>query len=506
MVREGLTHARLAALALCIGLAGCAGPRMQADAVPPPAPREFRAAWIASVANIDWPSRPGLSSAAQQEEIVRFVERAQAIGLNALIVQVRPAADALYASALEPWSEYLTGEQGKAPEPWYDPLALWISECHRRGIELHAWFNPYRARAASGRSPLAANHIANTAPHAVKAYGETLWLDPAEAEAAQRTVDVITDVARRYDVDGIHIDDYFYPYPVNGPDGSELDFPDESSWAQYKLSGGPLSREDGRRANVDALVERIDAAVHRAKPWLRFGVSPFGVGRPDLRPPGVTGFDQYGKLYANVELWLARGWLDYLAPQLYWSIDSQGQPFGVLLDYWTAANTAGRHVWPGFFTSRIDDTEKSWSADEIVNQVAVTRARNVDGHVHFSMAALMQNRKGIADRLALAYRTPALVPASPWLGAAPPATPVVRAGIAGDAIMLDVEATDAWLLAIWARHGATWTFRVIPGAPQARIEARIDGKPIVALVVSAVNRVGVEGARVPVALANGAMR
>ena len=416
MVRESLTRARLAALALCIVLAGCAAPRQQADSVSPPAPREFRGAWVASVANIDWPSRPGLPAAAQQEEIVRIVERAQSIGLNALILQVRPAADALYASELEPWSEYLTGKQGQAPEPWYDPLAFWIAEAHRRGIEIHAWFNPYRARHSSARSPLAASHIAITAPQVVKSYGDFLWLDPGEPVAAQRTLDVIVDVARRYEVDGIHIDDYFYPYPATAPDGaSEIDFPDESSWAQYRLSGGSLPRDDWRRANVDALVERIHIAVHREKPGALFGLSPFGIGRPDLRPPGIAGFSQYDKLYANVELWLARGWLDYLAPQLYWPIDAPAQPFGALLDYWTAANAAGHHVWPGLFTSRIDDTAKSWSAAEIANQVALTRAQGVNGHIHFSMSALMQNRDGIADRLRAAYQVPALVPASPWL-------------------------------------------------------------------------------------------
>ena len=386
---------------------------------PPVVLREFRGAWVAAVSNIDWPSRRDLTVAQQQDELVRIVERAKAIGLNALIVQVRPAADALYASALEPWSEYLTGQQGKAPEPFYDPLAMWIAEAHRRGIELHAWFNPYRARHPSSRSALASSHVANTMPGIVKAYGEHLWLDPGEAASAQRTLEVITDVTRRYDVDGIHIDDYFYPYPEKAPDGSELAFPDDASWAQYKLSGGLLSRDDWRRANVDALVKSINEAVHREKPWVQFGVSPFGVGRPDLRPAGVTGFSQYDRIYANVELWLAQGWLDYLAPQLYWPVEAPGQPFGVLLESWKRANRAGRHVWPGFFTSRIDETPKSWSVDEIANQVALTRARSVDGHIHFSMAALMQNRQGIADRLKVLYAVPALVPLSPWLAARP---------------------------------------------------------------------------------------
>ncbi len=499
MVREGLRRALLLALALA-ALAGCAGVRLEPQA-PPPAPREFRAAWVASVANIDWPSRAGLSPAMQQEEMVRIVERAQWLGLNALIVQVRPAADALYASALEPWSEYLTGEQGKAPEPWYDPLAAWVAEAHRRGIELHAWFNPYRARHPSARSPLAPSHVANAEPRLVKSYGDFLWLDPGEAQAAQRTLDAIVDVVRRYDIDGVHIDDYFYPYPVAAPDAAgDVDFPDDSSWGEYLLSGGKLAREAWRRRNVDALVERIHAAVHREKPELRFGVSPFGLGRPDRRPPGISGFSQYDKLHADVELWLARGWLDYLAPQLYWPIEAPAQAFGVLLDYWKAANVAGRHVWPGLFTSRINGTPESWNTTQIIDQVALTRERATQGQIHFSMIALMENRQGIADRLRDAYAAPALVPASPWLPGAAPAAPEVRARPDRGAIIVEVapmRSDAAWLLAIWARHGEEWTFSVAPLAAGAvRIDARIAGTPVDALVVSAVSRTGLESPRV----------
>ena len=499
MVREGLRRALLAPLALA-ALAGCVGPRLGPPTVPPAAPREFRAAWVASVANIDWPSRPGLPPAAQREEMSRIVERAQSLGLNALIVQVRPAADALYASTLEPWSEYLTGEQGRAPEPWYDPLAAWIAEAHLRGIELHAWFNPYRARHPSAKSPLAPGHIANTAPQLVKSYGNLLWLDPGEAQASRRTLDVILDVVRRYDIDGVHIDDYFYPYPVAASDANgDVDFPDDASWREYLASGGTLSRDAWRRRNVDDLIERIYAAVHREKPELRFGVSPFGVGRPDRRPPGIAGFSQYDKLYADVERWLAQGWLDYLAPQLYWPIDAPEQAFAVLLDYWNSANIAGRHVWPGLFTSRIDDTPQSWSADEIVNQVALARARQAGGHIHFSMIALMENRRGIGDRLSATYATPALVPASPWLPGIAPAAPEVRARFARDdpgSITIEVAPTPpgaAWLLAIWARHGGQWAFSVAPlAAGEARIDARIAGTPVDALVVSAVSRSGLE--------------
>lgn len=505
MVHQGLKSFALAALVV---LAGCAAPGPVVDDThPPPAPREFRAAWIASVANIDWPSKPGLPVAQQKDEIVRIADRAQKMGLNALIVQVRPAADALYASSLEPWSEYLTGTQGLAPDPYYDPLAMWIDEAHRRGLELHAWFNPYRAKHPTSKSPAYATHVSVASPQVVKAYGEYLWMDPGEPEAVRRTLDVIADVVRRYDVDGIHIDDYFYPYPEKSPAGDELPFPDDPAWQRFVQSGGALARDDWRRANVNALVERMHASVHREKPWVKFGVSPFGLGRPDRRPPGIVGFSQYDKLYADVELWLARGWMDYLVPQLYWAIDSPGQPFAPLLDYWTGINPAKRHVWPGYFTSRIDATEKSWTAEEIANQVALTRARRVDGHVHFSMAALMENRRGIADRLAQSYATPALVPATPWLDNNPPLPPDLRARVApGDpGTILLQNASPApgrtRTLAIWARYGSAWRFRTFPAAASdLRIDARFNGAPLEALVASGVTRLGIESARIPIDL------
>lgn len=414
---------------LCCGilLAGCADiTKSSRDVanVPPPIPREFRAAWVATVANIDWPSKQGLSTEQQQQEIIRIVERARELNLNALIFQVRPAADALYPSILEPWSEYLTGEQGKVPNPYYDPLKMWIDESHKRGIELHAWFNPYRARHVSAKSPNALTHIANTNPDIVKNYGGYLWMDPGEDAAAQRTLEVILDVVRRYDIDGVHIDDYFYPYPVPVNPGApvtentpEVDFPDQPSWNRYARNGGKLSRADWRRQNVNLLIERIHTSIHREKPWMRFGVSPFGLGRPDRRPPGITGFSQYDKIYADVELWLKNGWMDYLAPQLYWPIDPPQQAFGVLMEYWIGQNKARRHIWPGMFTSRIDASPKSWKPEEIVNQVALMRTRKtIDGHIHFSMAALLENRQGIADQLKAVYATQALVPAMPWLG------------------------------------------------------------------------------------------
>jgi len=425
MVQKGLSRraalSRLAAL-LATGVASCTAPERRPSDTPapqsssarqPPARRllgEFRGAWVATVANIDWPSRPGLPVEVQQDEARNLVQTAHAIGLNALIFQVRPAADAFYASPFEPWSEYLTGEQGRAPRPFYDPLAFWIDEAHRFGLELHAWFNPYRARHSSARSPLAANHIANTRPGLVKSYGDFLWMDPGEVAAADLGLSVILDVVRRYDVDGVHVDDYFYPYPVKGADGQEVAFPDDPSWLAYLATGGQLARADWRRANVDAFIERLYREVHLVKDDVRVGVSPFGIGRPDRRPPGVKGFSQYDAIYANVERWLEKGWMDYLAPQLYWKRDSAEQAFDVLLDYWRSQNPRGIDIWPGLFTSRIDASDNSWMPADIVEQVEIGRAHGANGHVHFSIAALAQNRRGIAERLRESYREPAIVP------------------------------------------------------------------------------------------------
>jgi uncharacterized lipoprotein YddW (UPF0748 family) len=477
---------------------------------PPAAPREFRAAWVSTVANIDWPSRAGLNAAQQQAEAIAILDRARALNLNAIVLQVRPSADAIYASKFEPWSEYLSGVQGQAPQPWYDPLKFWIREAHARGLELHAWFNPYRARHATAKSPLAHNHVGRTNPSIVKRYGGYLWMDPGEDMAARQTLEVVLDVVRRYDIDGVHIDDYFYPYPVEAageaaPDGAsgprnELAFPDQPSWQRYLLGGGKLERADWRRDNVNRLIEALYEGIHREKRWVRFGISPFGVGRPDRRPPGIVGLSQYDKLYADAELWLAKGWVDYFAPQLYWPIAQAPQAYPVLLDYWLAQNTQGRHIWPGLLTSGIGLPGKAFTPDEIVQQIGVTRSRSgAGGHLHFSMVALMENRQGIGDQLrARHYSAPALVPASPWLGAQTPAAPVASARRGTGAVHLKLSAPDqAACYAIWSLHKDTWRFAVAPAQPgDVHIEDDPRLGPAVAVFVSAVDRLGNESSRV----------
>ena len=474
------------------------------DALAPAAQREFRAAWVATVANIDWPSRKGLSSAEQQAQIRAIVDRAAELGLNALILQVRTSADAFYPSALEPWSEYLTGTQGQAPEPFYDPLALWIELAHARGMELHAWFNPFRARQSAGRSAPHASHVSQSQPSWVKTYGDQLWMDPGEPAAAAHTLAVFQDVLQRYDVDGIHIDDYFYPYPVteNAQSKTEIDFPDQPAWQRYLDGGGTLERADWRRDNVNRLVERIYTMIRSTKPWVQFGISPFGLGRPDLRPPGIQGFSQYHKLYADIERWLQQGTLDYLVPQLYWRMDQAAQAFVPLLDYWNRQNTQGRNVYAGMFTSRIAapgaDSASGWAPSEISKQIAATRERAPgSGHVHFSMVALMQNRQGLADTLRTqTYAQPALVPASPWMGQAVPAQPVAQVRAAGDqALALHIApapAAQRW--ALWLRYGQTWQWMLCTQRTATLPAASADGA-LNAIVVSALNRANQESPR-----------
>ncbi len=486
------------------------------DTVPPPAPREFRAAWVSTVANIDWPSRARLSAEKQQAEAIAILDKAKAMNLNAILLQVRPSADAIYPSKIEPWTEYLSGAQGQPPQPWYDPLKFWITQAHERGLELHAWFNPYRARHATAKSAPSSEHIARTNPAAVKPYGRFLWMDPGDEAAARQTLEVVLDVVRRYDIDGVHIDDYFYPYPIDAPGAGgaetaaleggaarpELDFPDQATWQRYVAGGGKLDRADWRRQNVNQLIEALYTGIHREKSWVRFGISPFGIGRPDRRPPGIVGFSQYDKLYADAELWLSSGWVDYFSPQLYWPIAQAPQAYGVLLDYWVGQNRVGRHIWPGLFTSRIGAPTKAYAAEEIIEQIDLTRTRaGADGHVHFSMAALMDNRQGIADQLKAGdYAAPALVPASPWLGSDTPGTPGVSARREAHGVRLGLAAGKANThYAVWSRHGRTWRFAVVPAA---HLEYLVPNDPALgaasAVVVSAVDRLGNESERVAV--------
>ena len=476
---------------------------------PPPIPREFRGVWVASVGNIDWPSQPGLSTQEQKDELLGMLDRAVALRLNAVILQVRPAADALYASNYEPWSEYLTGRMGRAPSPWYDPLEFAVAEAHKRGLELHAWFNPYRARHPSAKSPISENHISRTHPELVKKYGSMLWMDPGEPAIRQRTVDVVLDVVKRYDIDGVHIDDYFYPYKEKDRRGRIIDFPDATSWRKYVRSGGYLSRDDWRRANVDSLIHEVYVRIKEAKPWVKFGISPFGVWRPGYPPEtSRNAFDSYAELYGDSRKWILNGWGDYFTPQLYWPIDRPELSFPVLLKWWVSQNAKARHIWPGNYLDKVSGTSTGWPAQELLDQIAATRAQpGATGNVYFSMRSFMFGRDNLPEKLmAGPYGEKALIPASTWIDSTPPLSPIVRVGRDASSnnytVSLEPQGAEpVWLWVVQTRTGADWSTDVIPGLQRFLMIPR----PVIGaadeVAISAVDRNGNESAAALTSLA-----
>jgi uncharacterized lipoprotein YddW (UPF0748 family) len=492
-----------------------------ADA-PPMIAREFRGAWVATVSNIDWPSRPGLTTWEQQAELLAIMNRAVALNLNAIVLQVRPSADALYNSPYEPWSAYLTGLEGRAPEPYYDPLAFAVEAAHARGLELHAWFNPYRARHSSAKGAAARTHISATRSALVKQYGGYEWMDPGEPAVRERTLRVMLDVVKRYDVDGIHIDDYFYPYPELGKDGAAIPFPDSASYAAYRRGGGTLERNDWRRSNVNVLIRDMYVRTKTIKPWVKVGISPFGIWRPG-NPEQIGGFDAYAKLYADSRKWLREGWADYFTPQLYWPIAQAAQSYPVLLHWWMGENAKGRHLWIGHYTTR---AATAWPSDELSAQIRASRAEGATGAIHFSMRALMERRDSLpaalaaqqaarqpaqqpvqpADTLAPigerlragVYAEPALIPASPWLTKGKPAPPSVVVSVdtaTGERVARLAPAGERRVVwwTVRAFVNGAWRSWILPGA-QRRVVVAGAGVTPVRVLVTAVDRYGIESA------------
>lgn len=458
---------RACVLAVCAALAACSDPS-QPEVAPEPKPepespapemqRETRGMWIATVANIDWPTRATLSADEQRAELIDILSRAAATGINTIVFQVRPAADAVYSSGLEPWAALLTGTQGK--DPGYDPLAFAIQEAHARGMELHAWINPFRAGNTADSTRLAPSHVFRSRRELARVYGTNLWMDPGEPEAQEHSIRVISDIVRRYDVDGIHADDYFYPYVQNDAAGRPIPFPDDSTYARY---GGGLERGDWRRANIDRFVERLYREVHAIKPTLKVGLSPFGIWRPGY-PPGVQGLDAYASIYADSRKWLQQGWVDYLAPQLYWSIAAPQQSYPALLDWWFEQNARGRHVWPGLAAYRVNNgTSSAFSMQEIPDQIRLTRTRPAGtGHILYNTTwTLRRNGGALATKLASElYQSAALVPASPWLDATPPPPPTVSVQNGAAQITPGAGEPARWWAVRWRTTGK-WSARVL---------------------------------------------
>lgn len=465
--------------------------------------REFRAAWVASVANINWPSKPGLSTEEQQTEAILILNYLQENKFNAVILQVRPQADALYASSIEPWSYFLTGEQDKAPEPYYDPLSFWVEEAHKRGLELHAWMNPYRAHHNSGKE-ISNKSIVRTNPETVYWLKEGYWwMDPALQFTQDHTSKVVMDVVKRYDVDGIHFDDYFYPYPsYNGND----DFPDDRSWNAYVENGGSLSRGDWRRNAVNNLIERLYKEIKQEKPHVKFGLSPFGIWRPGS-PKSVEGFDQYDKLYADAKLWLNKGWIDYFTPQLYWSTNKLNMSFPVLLGWWQEENTHQRHLWPGINIA--NDKNIMINNTEVVNEIMITRGMlpKSPGTVHWSMSALTKNPSLTKELKEGVYKQPALVPASPWLDHIAPKPPEVFLGEQNDSLLVrwTSKEHDVFKWVLYYQYENKWEQRIFNKEETETIIKLYNNKlpepgKLKYIIVTAVDRTGNESAQKPVSI------
>lgn len=450
---------------------------------PPNLTREFRAGWVATVANIDWPSKPGLPVDQQQSELIAILDRAVELKLNAIIFQVRPACDAMYASKIEPWSYYLTGAMGKPPEPFYDPLAFAIRSAHNRGLELHAWFNPFRALHPSTKSAVSPRHISVTRPELVRHYGDLLWLDPGERDVQEYSLQVVMDVVKRYDVDGVHFDDYFYPYKVKDSQKNNIDFPDELSWKHFGARGG-LNREDWRRENVNSFIQRVYRSIKEAKPWVKFGISPFGIWQQGY-PSQIKGMSSYQELYCDSRKWLLNGWLDYCTPQLYWEIQPVEHSYPALLKWWSEQNPLHRHVWPGLNSGHVGD---KWNSEEIVNQIKLTRNQNSSGgHIHWSMKSLMDNRGGLAAALKTGlYAEPALIPPSPWLDRKLPAQPKMGIGLDGRLTWSAGNSQPASLWVVQSKLGERWTTRILPADAHEQLFAKLPD----AVALTAIDRCG----------------
>ena len=497
-------HIRLLVIFLVV-LSACSTSRKATTAVvPPPAgphpEKEFRAAWVATVANINWPGRPGLPVDSQKMEAIQLLDYLAEHHFNAVVFQVRPQADALYQSSLEPWSYYLTGQQGKAPEPFYDPLQFWVEAAHDRGLELHVWLNPYRSHHIAG-GPVSDSSLVKRKPelmvHLKQGYW---WFDPALKGTQDHAVNVVMDIVKRYDIDGVHFDDYFYPYPEYN---KGEDFPDSASWSAYQATGGKLSRGDWRRKAVNDLIERLYKDIKDTKPWVKFGLSPFGMWRPGY-PESIAGFDQYDVLYADAKLWLNKGWIDYFAPQLYWPITRIQQSFPVLLGWWSGENTKGRHLWPGIAVGT--DTSKA-TVNETLSEIMVSRGMlpNDMGVIHWSISSDMKNPVLSQALLNGPYRNDALVPASPWLDDQAPAPPAVEMHRSGDSVELKWShpaENDVFRWVVYFQYGPRWSYVIkTRGSRSFTLPATLkNGTSLGKISVSAVDRTGNESTHTELAV------
>lgn len=463
---------------------------LNAQTMPKPE-REFRAVWIATVDNIDFPTRKNLTIEEQKAEIVQSLELAKSLKLNAVVFQVRPMCDALYASSIEPWSEFLTGEMGK-PQP-FDPLKFITEEAHKRGILVHAWFNPYRAYHPAAKT-VSPNHITKRRPDLVRQYGKYLWLDPTDAEVQKYSLSVVLDVVKRYDIDGVHFDDYFYPYAEKDAGGNKIEFPDDKNWQGYlrtaqkfsseKMRRIPLKRDDWRRANVNQFIESVGREIKKIKPEIMYGISPIGVAEIN-----------YKELYADAEKWLRDGTIDYFVPQLYWKSDRPTREFPLLLKFWESRNAKRRHIWAGIGTYKIPSKTENFSAAEIVKQISYTREiQTTSGNIQFSFKSVRSDFDKIQNALReQSYKREAIIPPSPWIKTQKPLAPKVK--ITRNEKLVRANWTEqgkrkAFWFVVYAKDKSGWSYSVLP-ATEKSIALSAD-RNVEKIIVTSVDRLGNE--------------
>ncbi len=467
----------------------------------PPVEREFRAVWVATVDNIDFPTRKNLSIDAQKTEIVAILDLAKKLRLNAVVFQVRPMTDAVYASKIEPWSEFLTGEMGRGQA--FDPLEFLVAEAHKRGILVHAWFNPYRAYHPSAKT-MSDDHVSKTKPSMVRQYGRYMWLDPTDPAAREHSVKVIADVVRRYDIDGVHFDDYFYPYAEVDAGGKKIDFPDEVNWNRYLENIATinktalkkrraLDRGDWRRFQVNGLIEEVGREIKRVKPEIVYGISPFGIWQP-MPEKDIAGFNAYAELYADARKWLQDGTVDYLAPQLYWETARKGVSFPVLLDWWKSQNVKKRHIWPGVAAYRIGSTP-TFNAGEIASQIGVTRQdEHTRGAIYFSQKSIRNDMGGIQNKLRdTIYKSDAITPPFPWITTKRPASPKVtvkRNTTHVNVIWSEKGSRKAFWFVVYAKDKNGWNTSILPASERSIVLSA--ARQIEKVIVKSVDRLGNE--------------
>ncbi len=460
--------------------------------------RQLRGAWISTVYNGTWPSRTGLTPAAAKAELTTILDALAAARMNAVFFQVRAESDAFYPSMLEPWSRFLTGTQGQ--DPGWDPLAFAIEEGHKRGIEVHAWLNPYRGL-VSAQIAVAPTHVTKQLASAVRPYGGLVWMDPGVPEVRAHILDVVHDILQRYDVDGIHFDDYFYPYPKAGET-----FDDAATYAAYTAGGGGLTKDEWRRKNVDTMVRETSELVTKTRASVRFGVSPFGIYRPGT-PPGITGLDAYATLYCDPVRWMDEGWVDYLAPQLYWPTTQTAQAFGKLVAWWAGITKPGRSIFVGHDATKAG-TVAAWAADEYDAQMtlaAAERPRGVRGNIFFSAKPLVTDQASLRTTLVEKHwTTPASTPALATASLEKPgAAPLVSSEPGVQSVTVTTDASARYV-AVYRETGtdAYVIERLVPTASSAGSSASTN-EIVVPLesgrwAISIVDRRGVESRGTPV--------